>query len=134
MYSGQESDLNKSLRFFEKDTIDFGNFPSQRFYHNLIELKKNNQALWSNNTGEYKYLNTSEPEHVFAFRRDKEANSVIIITNLSGKLQHIKLDISALSEKTYVKDFTSGKKLLLYPEMEITLGPWDYKIYSYTKK
>lgn len=134
MYSGQESDLNKSLRFFEKDTIDFGNFPSQRFYHNLIELKKNNQALWSNNTGEYKYLNTSKPEHVFAFRRDKEANSVIIITNLSGKLQHIKLDKSALSEKTYVKDFTSGKKLLLYPEMEITLGPWDYKIYSYTKK
>ncbi len=45
IYSGQEVGINRSLDFFEKDTIDFSNLKYEKFYHTLIELKKNNKAL-----------------------------------------------------------------------------------------
>ena len=45
IYSGQEAGINKSLDFFEKDTINWSNFKYEKFYHKLIDLKKNNKAL-----------------------------------------------------------------------------------------
>jgi len=44
IYSGQESAMNKSLRFFDKDTIKWGTYPLQILY-NLCSLKKTNKAL-----------------------------------------------------------------------------------------
>ncbi len=45
IYSGQEAGLNISLDFFEKDTIDWSNLKYEKFYHTLVELKKDNKAL-----------------------------------------------------------------------------------------
>ena len=41
IYSGQESGLNKHLSFFEKDSIEWGNFQYAEFFHNCYHLKSN---------------------------------------------------------------------------------------------
>ena len=38
-----------SLKFFEKDTIDWGTFSDENFYKKLISLRKMHPAFWSNN-------------------------------------------------------------------------------------
>ncbi|MBD2769489.1 alpha-amylase [Hymenobacter sp. BT664] len=45
LYSGQEAALKKRLRFFDKDTIAWHNYPLQSFYATLLQLKKRHPAL-----------------------------------------------------------------------------------------
>ncbi|HAN77960.1 MAG TPA: hypothetical protein DCQ31_09395, partial [Bacteroidales bacterium] len=39
MYTGQESKLAKRLKFFEKDTIEWGNYPDAAFFTSFNKLK-----------------------------------------------------------------------------------------------
>ena len=50
IYSGQEARLEEKLKFFEKDTIQWNNFPDGNFYKQLISLRKKHPVFWSNNT------------------------------------------------------------------------------------
>jgi glycosidase len=47
MYSGQEAGLNKRLKFFDKDVIDWSDTSLQSFYTDLNDLKAQHPALWS---------------------------------------------------------------------------------------
>jgi len=46
-YSGQEAANRKSLRFFDKDTIDFSNLPMQQFYSRWNQTKRHDKCLQS---------------------------------------------------------------------------------------
>ena len=45
VYSGQEAAQKKRLRFFDKDTIDWGSYPLNDFYTKLLQLHKTQSAL-----------------------------------------------------------------------------------------
>ncbi|MDQ6827304.1 MAG: alpha-amylase family glycosyl hydrolase, partial [Gemmatimonadota bacterium] len=45
IYTGQEASLNKRLRFFERDTVDWKGPSLAGFYHAMIELKHTQPAL-----------------------------------------------------------------------------------------
>ena len=47
IYSGQEEPLTRRLQFFEKDNIKFSEYKEMVFYKQLIELKKQQKALWT---------------------------------------------------------------------------------------
>ncbi|NCO56430.1 MAG: alpha-amylase, partial [Bacteroidetes bacterium] len=47
IYSGQEAGLNKRLKFFDKDTIEWKKDDFFNLYETLIALKKRNKALWN---------------------------------------------------------------------------------------
>ena len=86
IYSGQEAGLKKRLLFFEKDTINWSNLEMQKFYQSLVSLKKNNAALWNGVAGgPKKFVETSAPQQVLAFTREKDGNQVLAIFNLSAQ-------------------------------------------------
>ena len=130
MYSGQEATLDKSLRFFEKDTIDFKNFPLQQFYAKLNGLKHDQTALSNGDAGgSFKVLTNTSPQDVITFVRKKGESEVIVATNLSNKAHKIKFSGTNLfTGGTYI-DYFTGKKLIFHTSSQIELGPWDYKIY-----
>ncbi|GAA0566089.1 alpha-amylase family glycosyl hydrolase [Rhizomicrobium electricum] len=88
VYSGQESGLDKRLKFFEKDPIAWKNYPLADFYRGLLTLKHDTPALWNDNAA----MDVLDPHnaHVFAFRRAKDGHSVTVTVNLSDKVQVVK--------------------------------------------
>ncbi len=129
IYTGQESDLNKRLEFFEKDLVDWGNYPSNQFYRVLLNLKKGNQALWNGDFGgELVRVNTDQDESVFAFVRKKDDKAVFVVLNLSGSPQRIKL-----AGNDYVgtyKNAFDGQEAAFVEGYQMQLEPWDYRVYS----
>jgi len=51
LYNGQEACLDKSLKFFVKDTIKWDTCRMTSFYKDLIKMKKENKALWNGDFG-----------------------------------------------------------------------------------
>ncbi len=127
IYSGQEASLNKRLKFFEKDTIDWSNLEMQDFYTKLIKLKNENHALWNGEAGSPAYfINTSNPEQIFTFKRKKDNNTILVIMNLSNKdakFHYMEKDF----ERTYNQYFT-GEEIKIKPQQTYKLKPWEFMI------
>jgi glycosidase len=89
IYSGQESFLDKRLEFFEKDPIDWKAYELAGFYAGLLEMKKNNSALWNGQSGGETEVLPISNNSVFAFRRSNNENAVTVVVNLSNQMQDI---------------------------------------------
>jgi alpha-amylase len=85
IYSGQENDLNKKLRFFEKDTIDFSNLKNEKFYSDLFKNKTFDAKLLK--TGYYHDLKNNKPEAVISFVKlnSNQQKSKLYIINLTNQ-------------------------------------------------
>ena len=127
IYSGQEAGLNKRLRSFDKDTIDWSHLEMQDFYAKLIKLKNENKALWNGKAGSPAYfINTSNPEQILTFKRIKDNNTILVIMNLSDKeatFNYLEKDF----ERTFTEYFT-GKEMQIKPHENYSLKPWEYQI------
>ncbi|PWD99281.1 alpha-amylase family glycosyl hydrolase [Marinilabilia rubra] len=127
IYSGQEAGLNKSLEFFEKDTIQWKKSEMTDFYKSLINLKKANPALWNGTAGgDLQSIVTNSPESIFCFARQKDDNTVIALFNLSG--ESVSVFFEGGPEGTFA-EAGSGKNVTLPVKGEL-LQPWEYKIYT----
>lgn len=129
IYSGQESAMQKQLKFFDKDEIPWGDFKYEDFYRTLFELKHRNQALWNGEHGGVRHkIFTGKDEYVFAFYREKNGDKVVVIINLSSAEQSFELQGNA----------HAGAFVDVFAQKEITLGggehlqfqPWQYKVLS----
>lgn len=131
IYSGQEAANEKRLEFFEKDPIDWKDYPKQNFYKNLTKLKHDNPALWNGlYGGEITYLPTDQDDKLFGFKRVKGDNDIMVLINLSPE------NYTA----TFTKDdLVNYKPLLLAgfaPTMEVnsfTMYPWGYIVLQKVK-
>lgn len=100
IYSGQEAGLDKRLRFFEKDTIDWSNQPYRNFYAKLGQLRKENKALWSGLAGgKLNWINNSGNGSVLAFTRNNGENTVMVFANLTPAEQSFDLQDNAVNGK-----------------------------------
>jgi alpha-amylase len=130
IYSGQELPNKKRLLFFDKDQIDWEQ-PCllHDFYKTLLELRKENPALKSSNaeTRSQVLPNTAE-DFVLSFLRRSGSEEVLVILNLSPKIQSVIItgDILDGSYKAILaadhRPFISGQPVLL--------EAWDYRVYS----
>ena len=128
IYSGQEAGLNKQLAFFEKDEINWSNQVKQNFYEKLIDLKKENPALWNGLAGgDMKLINTSANDKVFAFTREKDTDKLLIIMNLSASpvVFDFKFDVQEEFEGCLGED-----KLVVGEKASIELQAWEFKVYK----
>lgn len=127
LYSGQEAGLDKRLAFFEKDSINWSD-PNelQPFYAKLVQLKRNNPAIWGGEYGGMPMRINTDPD-VYAFKRTKEGNTVIGIMNFSDELREMNLTDAAVAG-TYTDEF-SGESYTLSPEQPLELQPWEYLIF-----
>lgn len=127
LYSGQEAGLKKRLLFFEKDTINWSNLEMQKFYQSLTSLKHNNQALWNGAAGgKMSLVETSAPEKVFAFSREKDKNEVVSVFNLSATPVEVKVQFTNGGN---FKEYFSGESAKLNGESVVKLDKWGYKVF-----
>jgi glycosidase len=127
IYSGQEVCLDKKLKFFVRDTIEWDTCCLTGFYKNLILLKKQNKALWNGDFGAPMVrLNTNKDNRVFAFYREKDNNRIIVFLNLSKKSIALKPDLKNL-EGEYSEYFTK-MRISIPLNDSLLFEPWGYKV------
>ncbi len=128
IYSGQESGSSHRLAFFEKDLIDWSKMDEYTpFYQALNWLKHNLAPLqYAGSGGKLEYINSSQPENVFAVKRKSHGQTVIALFNLTP--YHIQ-------PAFYDEDFGGKYNKLWHGECELEgaswdpFAPWEFKIY-----
>jgi len=128
LYNGQEVCLNKSLKFFTRDTIKWDTCKLTGFYRDLIKMKKENKALWNGEFGgKMDTIPTNKPYKVFAYYREKDDNRLVIFLNLRKKEVKIKPDLENLRGE-YTEYFTRSRVNLPFTD-SLKLEPYGYRIY-----
>jgi glycosidase len=89
LYTGQEASMNKRLRFFDKDTVDWNGPSLAGFYHTLFDLKHRQPALANGPWGAPQVtLRTNGGERVYAFTRTQGSNTVLVAVNFGDAPAH----------------------------------------------
>lgn len=124
VYSGDEYGLDKSLKFFEKDSFTKVKGKQWEWRVKLGKLKNENIALnGGKKSASYIRISTSDDKKILAFSRIKDNYKVIFVGNLS------KVDItftSAIEGK--FTDYMTGEKVNYSKNQKFTFKPWEYKI------
>ncbi len=84
IYGGQESDMDKRLRFFEKDTIPWGQYKSMSFYRILHDVHHRFGALHNGQFGSRAVQLVQEGDVMYYERSDDEY-AVRVLINLSNQ-------------------------------------------------
>lgn len=127
VYSGQESGLDRSLEFFEKDPIEWESYKNQKLYATLFTLKHKNKALWNGNYGgEMVRIVNDKMDEVISFVREKDGDKVLTFMNLSHKSVTVQFDTS-FDTGMYTDLFTE-KEYKVPETMILTMDPWEYLI------
>lgn len=129
IYSGQEAGLNERLAFFDKDQIPWRDHPNTALYRTLLQLKRDNRAIWNGgHGGALTRIPNSNTANVFSFLREKEGDRVVGVFNLTDEPQTATLTGSAHAGN-YHDPFTGASHTLEEGET-LELGPWEYLIHS----
>lgn len=126
IYSGQEAGLDKRLRFFDKDTIDWSDVKYEAFYKSLISLKKENSALHNGAYGAVPEFLEDGNAHVFSFKRAKGDNEVTVIINMSDEHQ----EAVFVDESLYGthEDYFTNEAVEISAEA-LSLTPFQYYVF-----
>lgn len=127
VYSGQEACLDKRLKFFEKDSIDWKACEMKNIYASLFKLKKENPAIWNGNFGGKFFPLSTNNKNIFAFVRQKDGHQVIGIFNISETITTVEIKSERLIGD-YIDLFTN-KKNEIEEKIKIELDGWGYKIF-----
>ena len=102
LYSGQEIGLDRRLKFFDKDEIEWIESPWEKFYSEMIEMKKESEVFWNGNSGgSFNIISIDESKNVFAVERDNNMETFVIIANLGSNKAEFKLDNRFSGRKFY---------------------------------
>jgi cyclomaltodextrinase / maltogenic alpha-amylase / neopullulanase len=127
VYSGQEAGLDRSLAFFEKDSITWKEHPNATLFTKLFALKHKNKALWNGTAGgEMERIYNDKMKQIISFAREKEGNKILPIINFSNTATTVKLK-SEFHKGTYTEYF-SNKPYIIKGEDESTIPAWGYLI------
>ena len=92
-----EAGLDKRLKFFDKDPINWNSSnAAQRFefYKSLAAIRHKNPALWINVEGQTNTQLFTDQKDVYAFIRQSGQNKVLVVINFTGKT--VKLSASKI--------------------------------------
>jgi glycosidase len=118
IYNGQEVGLNKSLRFFERDTIDWSRPSEEEFYRTMLAFRKQNTALHNGRFGAKQERIATTSNRVYAFVRNNGTHQAVVFVNFSNKKAKVKY--SDAPAGTFTDAFT-GQRVTLRPSGKITL-------------
>jgi glycosidase len=129
IYSGQESAMSRRLRFFDKDTIPWGNYPLESFYAKLTGLKAKSNVLDAGDAGgAFIKVATTSDQYVYAFLRKTEKDQLFVLLNLSGTDQAVILKGTDFPG-SYVETFTGSCRTFKQSE-RVTLKAWEFQVYT----
>lgn len=130
LFQGQEVGSIKALKPYEADNIVW---PTKApavlaTYTQLVKLKKANAALFTGSAGGALTPLKTTSTGVFAFKRTKGTNSVIVVVNLTKKAITAKFDAGAAAN-TFLFSTDKAAKLAATGN-SITLAAFGYEIYT----
>ncbi|MDF0720482.1 alpha-amylase family glycosyl hydrolase [Kaistella sp. PBT33-4] len=127
VYNGQEAGLSRSLKFFDRDPIEWKTHRNSNLYTTLFNLKHRNRGLWNGRFGgEMERVTNDCMEHIISLVREKEGDKVLAVFNLSPKKVNVTLDTSEHAG-TYTELFSGSDKILL-KSCHLELEPWGYLV------
>ncbi len=127
VYSGQEAGLDRSLKFFEKDSIEWKPHPFADLYKKLFALKHDNQALWNGESGgRMVRIFNDQPAKVISFSREKNGQIVIPVINFSNTAITVKLQLKY--HAGVYKELFTGSNYELKIEDTMNLPAWGYTV------
>lgn len=127
VYSGQEAGLNRSLKFFDKDLIEWKDHRNALIYKKLFDLKHKNQALWNGKNGGIMIrVYNNQMDKIISFSREKNGDKVLPILNFSDKEVNVQLK-TQYEIGIYTELFTQ-QKITLKGDDLFTLKPWGYLV------
>lgn len=125
VYSGQEAGLDRSLRFFDKDTIIWKKHRNEQLYAQLFDLKHKNKALWNGkHGGQMVRVYNDSQDKIISFYREMNENKVLPIFNFSNETVNVTLNTKFAAD-TYTELF-SKKTYKLQGNDPIELPAWGY--------
>ncbi|HEU0013608.1 MAG TPA: alpha-amylase family glycosyl hydrolase [Longimicrobium sp.] len=109
LYTGQEASLNKRLRFFEKDTVDWTGPSLAAFYRAMFDLKDRSPALGNGPWGGPQVeLRTDAGSRVYAYTRTRGGNTVLVALNFGDR--PVRAAYTGLAQPgAYTDWFTRGR-------------------------
>lgn len=127
VYNGQEAGLDRSLEFFEKDTIHWQAHDHATLYSTLFSLKHKNKALWNGKYGgEMVRIMNDRMDQVISFVREKEGDKVLGFLNLSKESVIVQFDTS-FDTGSYINLFSQAEQEVT-ETLVIDMVPWDYVV------
>ncbi|HEX8561461.1 MAG TPA: alpha-amylase family glycosyl hydrolase [Flavobacterium sp.] len=133
VYSGQEAGLDRSLRFFEKDEIEWKEHPFTEIYKKMFALKHRNRSLWNGKYGgEMIRIFNNRPEQIISFSRQMASDRVISIVNYSNK--SVSTTLNTQYQRGTYSELFSGKKYTLRGNDSFNLEAWKYLVLVRTKR
>ena len=127
VYNGQETSLDRRLKFFDKDSINWDKMDLVDFYTRLLHLHQTNPALAVGlQQTAPKFLSTKAQKDLLIYTREQGDAKVLVVINLSANAQKVTLNAAAAG--TYKNLFTD-KKETLKDKQALTLAPWGYAVY-----
>ena len=124
IYTGQEYELKRRLKFFEKDSIPKTKGKMFAFYEKLGALKNNNKALnGAKNAADFNRIKTSNDKMILAFSRENKKDKVTYIGNLSKQNAEFTLPLDG----TFT-NYLTNEKVILKKGQKHQFKPWEYWI------
>lgn len=129
IYSGQEAGLNKSLAFFDKDSIDWKSHSIGDLYQTLFALKHRNQALWNGSSGgKMERIRNSKEDQILSFIRIKNGDIVLGILNFSKEAAKVILELD-MDGGNFINVF-SELEIYIDSSTEFNLAGWGYLVFE----
>jgi len=125
IYSGQEVGLNKSLRFFSRDTIDWETPSQTEFYSKALALKKSQISLANGGWGGDQTRIETGNKSVYAFSREKGRNNVIVFLNFDSEQAQITYTNAPKGEYT---NWFNGEDLIIKKTGDLSLAPNSFLV------
>ncbi len=127
IYSGQEAGLDRSLKFFDKDTIAWKPHLFAEMYKKLFALKHSNHALWNGEEGgEMVRIYSDKMDQVISFSREKNNDKVVVAINFSNKPADVTFK-SKYHPGNYRELFTN-QPYVWKGDDKMLIAPWKYVV------
>ena len=97
VYSGQESGSTKRLRFFEKDTVEWGSYIKTELYQTINRLHHEEEALWNGSFGAQPVFFNLDSDQALAFSRSKGKSEVVVAVNFGDMDAAFSMDVESTS-------------------------------------
>jgi alpha-amylase len=127
IYNGQESNLDRRLAFFEKDSIDWKNYERTGFFKKRLALKHNLAPLGNGKAGVPSVrIPSNNDTKIYAFKRANDKQALVGIFNLSKEAVKVSLKDPIL--KGEWTDFDADTKITVGDDFSTQLEPWSYTL------
>jgi glycosidase len=127
IYTGQEVTMQKRLRFFERDTVDWKGASLAGFYHSMVELKHTQRALTSGVAGGTQHSLATTGDRVYAFTRTRAGNTVLVALNFGDAPASIAY--RGLEQRGAFTDWFTKSKVALGASGSIDVAAHGYRVF-----